>query len=405
MIGVCCAYYLARRGAAVTVLERRDVARGASYGNAGAITPGHVPINKPGRVSQAMRSLGRPTSPLYLAPRFDPALAWWLLDFARHCTASHLEASMGILGPLGHATEKLLDDLMSGERLDCGYRREGRYDVFLTERGLAAARAEAELVRRFGFDAVVLSGPELREREPALADGVVGGVFDAGASIADPYRFVLELAERARRLGASIRTGCAVRRVRVPGDRVEGVELAGGEVVVADAVVLAAGAHTSNLTRPLGLRLPLQGAKGYHRDRDLADGATPALRKACLLGEYGVFCTPLDGFVRFAGTLEFSGLNEEMRRARLEQLTNAAGRYFKGMRDAAPVSEWCGLRPCLPDGLPAVGLVPRVPGLFLATGHAMMGLTLGPVTGHLVAELVLDGKSSLDLRMLRADRF
>lgn len=405
VIGVCCAYYLAKRGASVTVLERNEIAKGASFGNAGAFTPGHVPINRPGRVSQAIRSLGRPTSALYLAPRLDPALAWWLLDFARHCTAAHLEASMGILGPLGHAAGKLLDEIMSEERLQCSYQRGGRYDVFLTERALSAGSAEAALVRRYGFEAEILGAAEMREREPALSDDVVGGVYDPGASVADPYRFVVELAERARRHGARVRIGCVVGGVRLRGGRVEGVQLAGGEVVVADSVILAAGAHTAALTGPLGLRLPLQGAKGYHRDRDLKDGATPPLRTACLLGEYGVFCTPLDGYVRFAGTLEFSGLNERMRRPRLEQLTNAARKYFKGMGDAAPTSEWCGLRPCLPDGLPVVGPVPQMPGLFLATGHAMMGLTLGPVTGRLMADLVLDGKAGMDLHMLRADRF
>jgi D-amino-acid dehydrogenase len=405
VIGVCCAYYLARRGASVTVLERDDIAKGASFGNAGAITPGHVPINKPGRVAQALRSLNRPTHPLYVAPRLDPALARWMWDFARHCTAAHLETSMGIVGPLGHITERLFHELMSEERLECGYRAEGRYDVFLTERALAAATAEAALTRRHGFESVVLSGAEVREREPALTEAVVGGVYDAGSSIANPYRFVVELADRARRRGASIRTGCSVREVRVRSGRVEGVQLADGEVVTADVVILAGGAYTVELTRPLGIRLPLQPAKGYHRDRALTDGATPALRRACLLGEFGVFCTPLDGFVRFAGTLEFSGVNERIRRPRLEQLTNAARSYFKGMGDAAAISEWCGLRPCLPDGLPAIGPVPRVPGLFLATGHAMMGLTLGPVTGQLMAEYVLDGAPSLDLRLLRADRF
>ena len=196
-----------------------------------------------------------------------------------------------------------------------------------------------------------------------------------------------------------------VKRVRVRGGRVEGVELADGDVVTADVVILAAGAHTVRLTRPLGLRLPLQPAKGYHRDYDPSDGATPSLRTACILGEASVFCGDLGGFVRFAGTLEFSGLNDRMRRSRLEQLTVTARQYLKGMGDFAPTSEWCGLRPCLPDGLPAIGPAPGIAGLFIATGHAMMGLTLGPVTGRLVAEYVLDGKPSLDLRALRAERF
>jgi len=405
VVGVCSAYFLAKRGASVTVLERDEVGRGASFGNAGAITPGHVPINKPGRVRQALRSLNRPANPLYVAPRWDPALARWLWDFARHCTAAHLEASMDVVGPLGHASMSLFDRLVAEEALSCSYRREGYFEVYRTERGLAAGLEDAELLRRHGYESAALSAAELRDHEPALADGTVGGLrYPEGATV-DPYRFVVELAERARRLGACIRTGALVKSVVVGGGRVEAVELADGEMVAADVVVLAAGAHTARLMRPLGLRLPLQPAKGYHRDFDAGGGGVPAVRTGCILGEASVFCADLGGFVRLAGTLEFSGFDERMRRARLEQLTLAARRFLRGMGDAAPTSEWCGLRPCLPDGLPAIGPAPGIAGLFVATGHAMMGLTLGPVTGRLVAEWVLDGTPGIDLEALRVGRF
>ena len=405
VIGVCSAYFLARRGAAITVLERGDLCRGASFGNAGGITPGHVPINKPGRIAQALRSLNRPTEPLYLAPRWDPALVRWLWTFARHCTPEHLDASMAIFGPLGHASMALFDKLVAEESLACAYRREGYVEVYRTAEGLAAGREDAALGRRFGYESAVLSGDEAREHEPALSDTIVGAIrYPVGATL-DPYRFVVELAERAARLGARIRTGADVARVLLRGGAVAGVELQGGEVVEADAVVLAAGAYTARLTGPLGLRLPLQGAKGYHRDHDPKDGATPRLRSACILGESSVFCADLGGFIRFAGTLEFSGLNEDMWRSRLEQLTIGARQSFRWTGDSTPLSEWCGLRPCLPDGLPAIGLAPGIPGLFVATGHAMMGLTLGPVTGQLVAECVLDGAPSADLQALRVGRF
>ncbi len=118
-----------------------------------------------------------------------------------------------------------------------------------------------------------------------------------------------------------------------------------------------------------------------------------------------VFCTPMDGFVRFAGTLELSGVNHEIRRPRLEQLTKAAGRFLRIMENATVKSEWCGLRPCLPDGLPAVGAVSRCAGVFVATGHAMMGLTLAPVTGKLISECVLEGSPSMDITALLPDRF
>ncbi len=405
VIGVCCAYYLARRGARVVVLERGELARGASYGNAGSISPGHPPINKPGRVKQALKSLFDPLSPLYVAPRLDPELFAWFWKFARRCTREHLEYSMGVLAPLGHATRRLFDELVAEEKLDCDYRRNGYFEVYATEAGLAAGRHEAELVRRYGFHPEALTGEELRERDPSFSRRILGAIYYPEAASVNPYRFVLEMAERARRLGVEFRSGVEVAAVAVEGGRARGLALADSGAVEADAVVLATGAYTVPLVRKLGLRLPLQPAKGYHRDRRPTPGKTPDLRYPCILGEKSVFCTPMDGFVRFAGTLEFSGVNDRILRPRLEQLTNAAKQYFEAMGEDESLSEWCGLRPCLPDGLPAIGPVRRFPGLYVATGHAMLGLTLSPVTGKLIAECILDGAPSLEISGLDPERF
>lgn len=405
MIGVCCAYFLSRRGARVTVLERDQIGRAASYGNAGSIAPGHPPINKPGRVLQAFKSLFDPLSPLYVAPRFDPALAKWLWSFRQACTEKHVEYSMRTLAPLGHASRALFDELIESEKLACWFCPGGYYEIYLTGRGLEAARQEMRMLSRYGFHPELLRWAALREREPAINDHVVGGIFYPEAATIHPYQFVTEMAACAERHGTEFRSATPVAGLRIVGGRAGGVELENGEVVTADSVVLAAGAYSVPLLRMLGIRFPLQAAKGYHRDCESKPGGTPLLTHACVLGESMVFCTPMNGFVRFAGTLELSGVNHDIRRPRLEQLTKAAARYFKTMEDAAVKSEWCGLRPCLPDGLPAVGAVPPYPGLFVATGHAMMGLTLGPVTGKLISECVLDDSPSLDLTALRPDRF
>jgi len=405
VIGVCCAYFLAKRGARVTVLERDEIGKAASYGNAGCIAPGHPPINKPGRVRQALKSLLDPLSPLYVAPRPDPALARWLWTFSRTCTEQHVELCMRTLAPLGHASRALFDELVETEKLDCFFRRDGYYEIYLTERGLESARKEACMISRYGFHPEVMSGAALREREAAINERVVGGVYHPEAATIHPHQFVLEMAERAKQYGAEFRTAMEVVALRAVDGGIRGVEARNGEVLEADAVVLAGGAYSVPLLGKLGMTLPLQAAKGYHRDCESKESEAPLLGNACVLGENMVFCTPMNGFVRFAGTLEFSGVNHEIRRPRLEQLTKAAGRYLNTMENATVRSEWCGLRPCLPDGLPAVGPLPRYPGLFLATGHAMMGLTLGPVTGKLIAECILDGSASLDIRALRPERF
>ena len=404
VIGVCCAYYLAKRGARVSVLERDEIGRGASYGNAGTIAPGHAPINKPGRIRQALKSLFHPVSPLYVAPRFDAAFAQWLWLFSRSCTPRHLEASMDVLGPLGHTTSRLFDELIEQEKLDCGYRREGYYEVYRTARALEAAKRDAGLISRYGYHPEILAGRELREQEPALNREILGGIFYPEAATLNPHRFVVELARRASCRGATFHSRIEVARILTRSGLVQGIQTTNGESFEADAVVVAAGASSTPLLQKLGLIFPLQPAKGYHQDRVIGKG-TPALRHACVLGENFVFCTPMDGFVRFAGTLEFSGLNHEIRRPRLEQLTNAAKGCLHGVEDSAACSEWCGLRPCMPDGLPVVSPVLRYAGLYVACGHAMMGLTLAPVTGQLIADCVLDGNPRKDIRGLRLERF
>lgn len=309
------------------------------------------------------------------------------------------------MAPLGHATRRLFDEVVAEEGLDCGYRREGYYEVYRTPQGFAAAAEEARLVGSHGFQARIVLPQAMREKEPALRTGLVGSIHYADGATCDPNRFLLELADRARRHGAAFRTETNVTGVLMNGGKVVGARLETGETIPATAVVVCTGAYSLDLLGHLGVHLPIQAGKGYHRDRSVESGGTPALSITCMLGETSVFCTPLNGTVRYAGTMEFSGVNHQLRPGRLAQLTAAADRYLKGVGDVASTSEWCGLRPCAPDGLPVIGPVPDLPGLFVATGHAMLGLTLGPVTGKLTAECVIDGRPSIDITALSPGRF
>ena len=391
VIGVSCAYYLARRGAEVMLVERDRIGAGASSGNAGTISAGHPPLNRPGRVREALRRMADPTSPVYIRPRWSPRLWRWLLGFARHCTTEHVEASMRILAPLGKHALAAFDDILAAERIECEYRDEGYYDVCTTSAGLEEAQHEATLVESHGYHPELVDGEELRRREPELGPDVVGGVYYPEAATLDPRLFLSRLARAAERHGAEIREGVAVRSVSSKGGRVRGVRLGSGSVEPADAVVLATGPYSLRLARRGGVRLPVQPGKGYHRDVPIGPNGAPRLRVACVLHETSVFCTPMDTFVRLAGTMEFSGENRVLRPARLRQLTRAARQCIPGLGPARPVSEWCGLRPMSVDGLPIVGPLGGVEGLSVATGHGMLGLTLGPVTGEMIANLVLDG--------------
>jgi D-amino-acid dehydrogenase len=338
-----------------------------------------------------------PASPLYVKPRWDPGLWRWLLGFARYCTDEHVEYCMSVMAPLGKEALALFDRLIEEERIECGYRADGYYDVCRTERGLAGARHEASIIRRHGYHPEEVDGDEMRRREPALSEGIIGGVFYPEAATLAPFPFLERLAEAARKRGVVIREGVGVRSVGVTSGRAAGVTLNDGQVVGADAVVLATGPYSMRIAAENGIRIPIQSGKGYHRDIDVGPNGAPPLRVACVLNESAVFCTPMDTVVRFAGTMEFSGENRVMRPARLRQLTTAARSAFPALGSARPVSEWCGLRPMSMDGLPVVGPLPGVEGLHVATGHGMLGLTLGPVTGEMITGAILsDGDRRIE---------
>jgi len=404
VVGVSCAYALAREGLAVVLLEREHVAAGASHGNAGTVSAGHPPLNRPGRITQAITQMLDAKSPLYLPPRWDPELWRWLLTFARHCNAAHVEKCMRVMAPLGLDALASFDRLIEEESLDCGYRTEGYFEVCTTATGVARAQHEASIIAGGGYHPEVLDGDELRRREPEFGPAVIGGVHYPEARTLDPYRFVTELAARARHRGVDVREGVAVGGVSTAGGRVTGVRTNSGEFVEADHVVLATGPFSLELSRRIGVRLPVQPGKGYHRDVVVAPGGAPPLRAACVLHESSVFCTPMAGFVRFAGTMEFSGLNDVMRPPRLRQLTEAARSCLPGLGAEDPTSEWCGLRPMSADGLPIVGPLGGVDGVSIATGHGMLGLTLGPVTGEIIAKQVV-GVGESKHRPLAPERF
>jgi len=402
IVGVSVAYYLAGRGHRVTLIERGELGRGASFGNAGIIAFGHPPIPRPGLVKKTLKSMLDSGSPLYIPPRFDPALFRWFWEFRRACTAEHFEACMHVLAALGREAMACFDQIMGDESMTCEYHRDGWREVFYTPEGLAGGRHEAELLRRHGLEVEILDGPELMRREPAFVEGAAGAVQFTNSTFTDPYRFLLELADRAQDRGAVIRANTGMMDVIIRDGGFTGVRLDTGEYLEADTMVLAAGIWSTELAKRIGLNIPMQAGKGYHRD---ITRPTPCLKVATVLAERHVAVTPIGDVLRLAGTVEFSGINHRLVQKRLDMLTVAARKYLRGIGQAQTVSEWCGLRPCTADGLPVVGWAPGLAGVFVATGHARMGLTLGPITGRLVSECILDGRPSVNISPLRADRF
>lgn len=401
VIGICAAFYLAQRGAPVTVLERGEIGAGSSYGNAGLIVPSHsIPLAEPGALRHGLKWLFDPDSPLYIRPRADDELAAWLLRFALACTEARMRAAIPVLRDLGLASRALYDEL-ARLGFDFGYERRGLLEVFITRRGLAEAEAQAALLGESGLEVRVLDGDRVRALEPNVSEAVLGGLYFPLDAHLDPARFVRGLAQEAEKRGARIRTRVGVIGFEAEGRRITRVHTTEGERSPAQ-VVLAGGAWSPVIARDLQLRLPIQAAKGYSLTikRPVRSPAVPLL-----LGEAWVAVTPLGEALRFAGTLELAGLDYTINRRRLEAVRRGAQAYLPAVETAEVMETWRGLRPCTPDGLPIIGRAARYENLLLATGHAMLGVSLGPVTGQLIAQLACGERPALDLTPLRAERF
>ncbi len=392
-VGTACALELARRGAGVTLLERGpELGSGCSAGNAGLICPSHsTPISNPAAVRNGLRWMLDRDSPFYLRPR--PAALPWLARFL--LAARRAPAGARAIRDLSVASLELHAGL--ADHLDTGFERRGVLNVYATEESYAAGRREAEAS---GLRFEALDRDDALGLEPALGPRTLGAVYYPREAHVDPLRFVQAIGAAAAAEGAAVRTEVEVRRLRRLGDGVA-IETSEGELRP-ETVVLAAGAWSSGLARTADVYLPLEGGKGYHVDLEGAD-SDPKI--PTWLQESWAIATPLPGRLRLAGTLELAGLDLSINSRRAEAVRNGGVRGLRGLEGRRVLDVWAGLRPCTPEGLPVIGRPKRVPGLVLATGHAMKGVSLAPVTGQLVAELVARETPSHDLAPFRPDRF
>lgn len=399
-VGASVAAEAAARGASVTLLERgADLAWGCSAGNAGLLGASHVlPLSNMEALIDGIRWMARDDSPFGMRPR--PRLLPWLAQFAAAAAPSRVRRSTAILRELAVAGAALHEQL-AAEGLDSGFRRRGLLNVYGSERAFRHAVAEAERDAAQGMRCEVVQGADLGEAWPAVAGEHAGAVYYPDEAHCDPLRFVRAMGERARAAGARIWTGVEVLEIRVRDGRVTSVWTTEGDLTAGE-VVLAAGVWSPRLTAGLPVRLPVEAGKGYHVDVETWSGAP---EYPIWFQEDRIVATPLEGRLRLAGTLELSGIDDRIQKARVEAILRAGRNGLRGFGEPRIVEIWRGMRPCTPDGLPVIGRVPWIRNLVMATGHGMWGLQLGPLTGRLVAEVLTDATPSHDIAPLSPGRF
>jgi D-amino-acid dehydrogenase len=404
VIGICSAWYLCQAGARVVVIDRGSVCSGASYGNAGLIVPSHsVPLAEPAALAQGLRWLFRQDSPFYIKPRLDADLLRWLWRFRRAATPARVERAVPLLRDL-HMASRGLYAGFAAAGLDFGYGERGRMLLCDTAQGLDAATEEGLHMRDSGLQVDVL---DARGVARALGDVRVqcaGGVMYPQDAHLDPARFVCQLAQQAIAAGVEIIESAEVLRISSRSRSVMTVDTTRG-AFHPQQLVLAAGSWSPSLATGLGLDLPIQPAKGYSIEVDAPDD-TPDM--PFMLTEAKVAVTPLGkGRLRLAGTLELAGLDLGVNHRRVDAIMRAVPRYLPQWDPAGfRVHEvWRGLRPCTPDGLALLGRPRAWDNVVVAAGHAMVGMSLGPVTGQLIGQIVCGEVPQFELGLLDPDRF
>ncbi len=407
VIGLSCAYYLAREGHRVTVVERR--AEGADtcvHGSAGYVSPSHVePLAMPGMVWQGMKWMMDSRSPFYVKPRIDMDFFRWGYLYAKSCQPRVVERSAPVLRDLCLASRKLFLEFSKESGNVFEWSEHGLMNVCRTLEALEKyANGLAKLANELGVEARVLNAKQTAEREPGVGMQVAGAIYFPIDAHVTPRLLIPELVKQVKALGVELRWETEITGwERGKGQTLRAVRTPTGEIA-GDEFVLAGGSWSPRLVRQLGMRMPIEAGKGY----SLTISNPPVrLRTPMILSESRVAVTPMGSALRFGGTMEFSGINREIRPERVQQIKDAARLYFPDFPAAAfdGVEPWMGLRPVSPDGLPYIGRFRKAPNLIAAAGHAMLGLTMGPITGALVADVVAQRTPSVSLDRLSPDRF
>jgi D-amino-acid dehydrogenase len=387
IIGLAAAYSLARRGCEVVIVGDRAPGSGASSNNAGWVVPAESgPVPGPGIILETMRSMAKPDSPVYVRPAASPGFIRFMVGMLRASNATAYRSAFEATARLARGTMEELD-AWAADGLAFEMHADGEVRAYLDAAEHAKAAADLPAYERAGFEPASLTGDEARTLVPELSDAVAGAIRFPNERHVRPATVVSALVARLDTLGVARLDGAVTAAWALPSG---GVELRGGfGTVRADAVVIAAGAWSARVARMLGATLPIRPGKGYSVDYVPAQ---LAMRSVVMLAEAHCAVTPLDGATRVAGTMEFGGLDERISAVRLRAIRLAPGSYFRGWDPDAPSqAPSAGLRPMTPDGLPVIGRLRPFDHVYVASGHAMLGLTLAPRTGALVASMILDG--------------
>ena len=403
IIGTACAHYLARDGREVTVVEKGEHGRGTSGGNCGLICPSHVlPLAEPGAIRKTIATLFARNSPFAIRPRLDWSLWSWLLKFARRCNERDMLDAARAIQPLLDSSLEEYREMIARDSLDCEWETRGLLFPYRSRKALDSyARTDELLGRTFHCAARRIFSDELPDFEPALKPGLAGAWYYEDDAHLRPDRLMKSWRSLLEARGVRFVERCEFRSFVGESGRVRAVE-AGTATIEADAFVVATGAVSPFLNEQLGARLPIQPGKGYSLTMP-----RPAICPSVplIFPETRVAVTPFRSGYRLGSTMEFAGYDATLRPERLRLLKDGAIPYLREPFVDPVEDEWYGWRPMTYDSLPIIDRSPRWANVTIASGHNMLGMSMAPATGRVVAAMVGGSEPFVDVRPYRLSRF
>lgn len=403
IIGLCSAYYLTNDGHKVTIIDKSNMKSGASYVNAGYLTPSHIiPIASPGMILKGIKWMFNSSSPFYMKPRLNIDFLKWAWYFHKSSTKNKVEKAIPLIKDINLLSRDLFTDLKSsGDLGDFQFERKGLLMLYKTAEAVEEEFKVAERAKQLGLEVQALTKSQLDKKEPNIQIDAKGAIHYECDAHMTPTEFMPKMLDYLKKKGVVILGNEEVIDVEVNNHTISKIKTDKGEYI-ADEVILSAGSWSGKLAKKLNIKLPMEAGKGYRINVERPTGITiPAI-----LMEAKVAVTPMKGFTRFAGTMEFSGINSRIRKERVNAIARAANDFYPEIeinQDEKDKVE-SGLRPVSPDGLPYIGRSNKIDNLLFATGHAMMGWSLGPATGKIVSELVNETNTSMNIEAFTPNR-
>ena len=405
IVGLSSAYYLQQSGYAVTVIDKDDFSNNCSYGNAGYVCPSHfIPLATPGIVWKGFKWMFNSHSPFYVQPSFNRSLVDWGLKFARSANTQHVADSAIPLRDIALLSQKEYETWATAPGFDFAYAHKGLLEIFQTPPMAEHAKHIVEQAGTLGLEASLLSAAELRQLEPHTKINALGAILFKCDAHLYPNKLMHGLLSRLQQNGVRLVRNSPVTGFEKNGTMVKKV-ITPHEDFDADTVVIATGAWSREVAAMVNTKIPLMPGRGYSVT---LENSPYRVNHPAVLAEGRVAITPMDGNnIRFGGTMEVVSTSTPPRYQRVQGILNAVKRFYPEFDVPMPAHDklWYGYRPCSADGLPYIGKIKSYNNVVVATGHAMLGLSLGAGTGKLVSEIVNEEKSSVDLKPFNVERF